>query len=284
MKSHAHITSKALSIEIRSVMASYRFFIFFTLVASAFAEGNDVGEGLSEYLKEIIGNLGDAMREGIPEMQVPILDPFKPPNPVNFKHEKPGASFEGWVDQINIEGLSTLKAEHVEVDVNGEFHSELVIQCNTLFIRGSVSGLVVHARIVPHFEFIKATGKYKLDGKAMRIIPIRGNGNLLLETHGVSGHLKLHLLVNPLNQILKVQSLELDLSVKKIKVNFENLINPKLSQLINEIINWIAKPLFEKVLKEKLNQKFSEELKKVIDKKLETIKFSQIKQLIGIGK
>jgi len=151
---------------------------------------------------------------------------------------------------FKVEGLSAIKMNNLKVKIDpNKFTMALNIGFTIPSVRGS--------------------GKYLLSGKAMKYIPIRGNGTALFQINQLVGKFD-SILLKFNGMSFKTESLKINTTIGSLNLHLENLLDPSLSKLLNTIINFLAKPLVDNLL---LNNKervvsIEEDLKKSLNKQL----------------
>ncbi|GFG38758.1 hypothetical protein Cfor_07052, partial [Coptotermes formosanus] len=156
----------------------------------------------------------DIILNGSPDLGIPPLDPLK------IDH----------LDlDINLDGTAQLKGvlDGVEVRKIATFEVDLV-SANLLLLRADF-GISVP-------EIVAAGEHYSLDGNLGGLLPVYGEGPFAASVEGVN--LTGSVTLGGNSSIIYVKYLELDISVKAAKVNFEGLLGGgDLGDLANEIVS-----------------------------------------------
>ncbi|XP_022257209.1 uncharacterized protein LOC106472981 [Limulus polyphemus] len=173
------------------------------------------------YLKEVLENLRKIMPIGVPGAQIPVLDPFEIPDNINIYVQEGVADFQlNFEKKFKIEGLSKFVLQKLDADLA------------KLYTEGEV--------VLPK---LTATGRYRLDGKVL-VFPLYGNGDFRIEVDNAIAFGRFQ--VKNVNNRLKVEQLSLNANADKIQVQLDNLLDPKLSPVLNQIINDLGKTVFDK--------------------------------------
>ncbi|XP_076363899.1 uncharacterized protein LOC143253628 [Tachypleus tridentatus] len=173
------------------------------------------------YLKEVLENLRKIMPIGVPGAQIPVLDPFEIPDNININVKEGVADFHlNFERKFRIEGLSKFVVQKLDADLA------------KLYAEGEV--------VLPK---LTATGRYQLDGKVL-VFPLYGDGDFRIEVDNAIAYGRFQ--VKNVNNRLKVEQLNLNANADKIQIQLENLLDPKLSPILNQIINDLGKTVFDK--------------------------------------
>ncbi|KAG1666126.1 hypothetical protein GQR58_019046 [Nymphon striatum] len=204
---------------------------------------------IDDYLKTVLNNFKSQMTTGIPALKIPKLDPF------NVKDQslvKKGKNFDIKATLKNnyVTGLSKFQIEKLHLDLN------------TLQFEFGL-----------HIPNLAIEGLYTLNGKALNIFPIYGNGeySVTVKNLKISTHVKVTIDANGKGTLAEPPNL--DVGFSSVSVNFENLLGG-LSNVLNGIINAVAKPVFKK-FEPKLMKSLKKSLFKVLNKQLSKIDISK---------
>ncbi|KAG8198365.1 hypothetical protein JTE90_021612 [Oedothorax gibbosus] len=108
---------------------------------------------LEAYLREAIENFREQMKEGIDAIQMPILDPLEL-SQLNINVRENLATLDLHIKTITVEGLSSFTFHDIYPDLESYF-------------------LKVNLTI----PSVESWGTYDLNGKLLKIFPLKGNGN-----------------------------------------------------------------------------------------------------------
>jgi len=162
------------------------------------------------------------MSTGIPEINVPILDPMS----VDAMNLIQG-QFTSTFSQIQVRGLSKMITKSVTANADDM----------TMKVRLS-------------FPELRITGQYKLSGKIF-LLPVEGSGTFwnVLNDVSVESNSKLIMKGSAPNQILQVSDQNLNLAVGKMRMRLNNLFNgdPILGETINAFLNENSQEVFNEV-------------------------------------
>lgn len=119
-----------------------------------------------------------------------------------------------------------------------------------------------------HLDKLKGTGTYKLKGKALSVVPIKGHGPFYIQIEDIRGFVNITLAHNGTQFV--VDSLKFDLHFNKLKHYFQNLNFKGLSRVTNTIMNGFSKQLVYKVLikNENVMNSVKRKLSSIIDRRL----------------
>lgn len=170
---------------------------------------------INECVKNSIENIRPNLISGIPELNVPTLEPFYIPEIVAVSGE-----------------LVPLKASGKDVKVSGAGNftiKSIVVDLETLTIRGKV-----------RFPRLHLDGRYNLDTQIL-IVPLRGEGNLVANAVKCDADilLKSKLIMQDGKEYLRFTSLDVDISIKDYRIRLDGLFNGNkaLGDATNEAIN-----------------------------------------------
>ncbi|GIY83794.1 uncharacterized protein CEXT_590192 [Caerostris extrusa] len=205
---------------------------------------------LEKYLREAIDNFREQMKVGIPEINMPILDPLVLKD-LDINVDENLATMELSIKTIIVNGLSSFKFHHIYPDLESFF-----LQVNLTLPQ------------------VTSSGEYSLTGKLLKIFPLKGNGNFQINiTEGeISGIGQLEFV----NDTLEMTKLELDFIWKKLEVFLENFLGGgKFAQVLQKIIPAAGKSVFDnfkpdilKMMNRALIDEVNKELRKPEVKKI----------------
>ncbi len=94
---------------------------------------------------------------------------------------------------------------------------------------------------------LKGTGKYKLDGTAVYIVPLEGDGDVTVEADAVAMMIGMTVSTFDITKLTaKVTVEDISFDVGSIKVNLANLEGGgDLGKILNQILNLLGKKIFD---------------------------------------
>jgi len=215
---------------------------------------DDVDEGFERYLRQVLDNFQREMKNGISELKIPPLDPLdlrrdhidiRPPNVGYLK-----------IRDLVVHGLSTLDIRDVKAKLS-----------------------IPEAGIRFNLEHVKAQGTYDLNMKIAKIFPITGNGNFHIQLERLGVFAKICMSTANFQQF-EVRDIDFDISVGKININLENIIDPKLAPTLNKIVNGYGTFIVNALLP-KLKAPLRDAIVKVINKEIKGIDISKLLEKLG---
>merc|ERR1711962_982248 len=130
---------------------------------------------VDEYIAAILELLKTQMPTGIPDLGIPPLDPFEVPHfdidPIDVDDPVP-VNLNITIDDFVIKNLATFETQLAHLDLEG-------------------LGLELNLTIAD----LRGDATYSLDGTALGIFPIYGDGPMYLELYGVTLHAKAAVLI-----------------------------------------------------------------------------------------
>lgn len=221
---------------------------------SVAASGNDLEAGerfrrqaddsLSIYLGQVLESFKQQMTTGCADLNIPILDPLKIAD-FNVDEDTGLTSIRATFFNVEIRGLSSFIVNHVRVNLEN--------------LRLDLSLLVPNLQV---------EGQYQLDGRAVGILPLSGNGAFwVVAVQLVASGFAL-LQVNSKDH-LDLQNLNLDLDVFDIELNFDNLLGGgAIGEVANNVASALSKGTFGLIkprilasLESSLRNKLNDELR-----------------------
>ncbi|KAG1666127.1 hypothetical protein GQR58_019047 [Nymphon striatum] len=177
---------------------------------------------IDDYLKTVLNNFKSQMTTGIPALKIPILDPFKVKDQSLVKKDSK-IDIRASLKNNKVTGLSKFKIQKLRLDLN-----KLQFEFGLLIPKLAIKG------------------QYALNGNALNIFPIFGNGEYSVTVRNlkIATHVKVTIDDNGRGTLAEPPNL--DVSFSSVRVNFENLLGG-LSNILNGIINVVAKPVLQKV-------------------------------------
>ncbi len=188
------------------------------------------------------------MKTGIPALGIPPLDPLS----------------IGSFSFIENDSYVDIKASFKDVVVTG--------LSNINFPKLSFDEKEFKISATATVASLKGTGKYKLDGTAVTIIPLKGDGSVTVEPDDVTMTISMTVSTFDLEKLTaKVTVEDISFDVESIKANLTNLEGGgDLSKVLNQIVNLLGKRIFDAVepfisnsLESMLQNLINEELKKL---------------------
>ncbi|CAH0722884.1 unnamed protein product, partial [Brenthis ino] len=162
-----------------------------------------------------IENLRPQLVSGIPELNVPSIEPFYIPEIVAVSGE-----------------LVPLKASGKDVRVSGA--GNFTIKSVSV----NLEALTIRARV--RFPKLHLDGRYNLDTKIL-IVPLRGEGNLVADAVKCDAEilLKSKLVEREEKQYLHFSNMNVDINIKDYRIRLDGLFNGNkaLGEATNEAIN-----------------------------------------------
>ncbi|GIY32943.1 uncharacterized protein CEXT_645281 [Caerostris extrusa] len=193
------------------------------------------------------------MTVGIPELKVPVLDPFKSKKPVKVDVEDSKASVHGNFTDIHVEGLSGFKLDFLHADLQN-----------------------LSLRFQLHIPKIKAVGNYTIDGKIIKIVPLRGNGEFRVESDNLSVSAKASMETSDDDHLQLSKDFDVEMDFDKVELHLENFLGGgRWTEVLLKILNDISKDLFKKCLP-LLKVCLNKSLLKVINKHLMKLPITSI--------
>ncbi|CAG7716030.1 unnamed protein product [Allacma fusca] len=186
--------------------------------------GDDVV--LNKCLRQILIDLKPKFGTGIPELNLPPMDPLKISN-VAFQHGSGPVKVIATFSNVDVRGLSSYNKSDFSVDTK---------------------------RHVLDFDLgiaqMQITGNYQLAGNLF-FFPIGGSGSFWLNLGGItaSGQGKLGAVLKNDHKRVVVKKIDIDLDISTIKLHLTNLFNGDalLGNVINNFLNENSKDIFDEV-------------------------------------
>ncbi|XP_035215793.1 uncharacterized protein LOC118189317 isoform X2 [Stegodyphus dumicola] len=208
---------------------------------------------INEFLIGVIENFREDMLTGIPELKVPILDPFKAKKPLKVDVEDSKASVHGNFTNVLVEGLSGFVLDYLRADLQN------------LSLRFNLT-----------IPWIKAVGNYSLNGKIIKIIPLRGEGEFWVESFNLSVAAKASIDNSDENHLQLSKDFDVEMDFDKVQMHLDNFLGGgRWTEVLLKILNDISKDLFRKFLP-LLKGELNKSLLKVINKHLMKLPITSI--------
>ncbi|KAK8733141.1 hypothetical protein OTU49_006781 [Cherax quadricarinatus] len=166
------------------------------------------------------------LSNGIPELGIPPLDPLGPLPNIAFHIDVPRLRMDGLLNETVVRHIS-----------------EFII-CQLNFTLGITEKLELDIRL----EDFRIDGYYDVDGLALSLFPVFGNGNFSLDVYeaAVGGGAKIS--YNPLSDHASIKDLHLDINFDRLVLVMECILGcGDMSDLINGLIDEIAPVVFDAV-------------------------------------
>ncbi|CAH1183260.1 unnamed protein product [Phaedon cochleariae] len=216
---------------------------------------------IEERLRAILELVRKQLIKGVPELSIPVLDPLHI-DKIEFNVNHEAANVKGRAEDLTIRHISKFLVDKESFSDLGKLRFKLDLNLT--------------------FPYIKVNGTYNIDGEVGGAFRIFGNGpfrlNLIDLKLGTSTILKFTLPAR-----LRVESISLDVKLKKLENNFENLMKDKeTGVLINKAISKLA-PEALRLLWPELKPSIEVQVKKYINDILEnTTVVNMAKRLFNI--
>ncbi len=205
-------------------------------------------DSFKRFFKAVLQNLKAHMKDGIPPLGIPPLDPLSVGS-FSFSEKESYVDVKASFQDVVVTGLSTIDFPKLSFD-----DTQLKVSATTTLAN------------------LKGTGKYKLDGTAVYIVPLTGDGDMTVEAEAVT--MTISMTVSTFNiakLTAKVTVEDISFAVGSIKLNLTNLEGGgDLGSVLNEILNLLGKKIFDAAepaishaLESALQSIINEELKKL---------------------
>ncbi|GFV21843.1 uncharacterized protein TNCV_4525301 [Trichonephila clavipes] len=143
------------------------------------------------------------------------------------------------------------------------------------FLNADLQNLSLHFNL--RIPYIKAWGNYTIDGKIIKIIPIRGNGGFSVESHNLSVSAKASIVTSNDDDHLQLsKDFDVEMDFDKVELYLENFLGGgRWTEVLLKILNDISKDLFKKCLP-LLKGELNKSLLKVLNKHLMKLPITSI--------
>ncbi|CAH0559419.1 unnamed protein product [Brassicogethes aeneus] len=173
---------------------------------------------VEDRLSALLNEFRNRILHGIPEFNIPILDPLHIKN-IEFDVSHDAADLKGYAKNVTIRHISKFRVDKQKFSDLGDWKFKLDLNIT--------------------FPYLTATGKYKINGMVGDSFRIFGDGpfglNLTDLSIGTSTILKYDF------PRLRITSMDIDVKLRKLKSNFENLMSDEeLGLLFNKAISQMA--------------------------------------------
>jgi len=181
---------------------------------------------LNKCLQQVLKDLKPRLAEGVPEINLPAMEPLKLEN-VAFQQGSGPVRVVAEFTNVEVSGLSNFTQSNFWVDVpKRTLDFDLILPQLTL------------------------VGNYEVSGNLF-FIPIGGNGDFYLNLGGTraKGVSKLGVFRNITQAKVVVKKTDVSLEIETIKVHLTNLFNgdPLLGTVINNFLNENSQEVFEEI-------------------------------------
>ncbi|XP_054708722.1 uncharacterized protein LOC129218468 [Uloborus diversus] len=198
---------------------------------------------LEKYLLEVIDNFRNQMKEGIPEVNIPVLDPLQLED-LNLDVQENLATMNLKIHQLQVLHLSKFNVTNLKPDLEN-FYLDLNLTLPELMVNGN----------------------YSVNGRLVKIFPIYGQGKFELNAS------KIH--VFGMGQLgfaedsLEMRLLKLNLQWESLSLFMENFLGGgNFSETLQRVITGVGKDVFERY-KPIILEKLEQALTNIINEKLQ---------------
>jgi hypothetical protein len=216
--------------------------VVFLLSVLALAQAKAVEDPeLDAYIRAILELFKAQMSTGIPELGIPVLDPFDIPH-FDIPHiDDDVADVDITIDNLVITNLATFETKLAHLDLEG---LGLELELTIFKLRGDA--------------------EYTLDGSIFGIFPLYGEGPMWLEIYGLDLYAKAAVLINA-EGFLEVTTMDITADFIDIKLHLDNILGGgDFGETINTILNIMGGYIWDQ-LKDILFPILDDVLKKVIN-------------------
>ncbi|KAJ8970388.1 hypothetical protein NQ314_001256, partial [Rhamnusium bicolor] len=174
---------------------------------------------IEDRLRALLELFRKQLIKGIPELNIPVLDPLHI-NKIEFDVNHESAKLKGNAEDVTIKHISKFTVDKEKFADLGNLKFKLDLNLT--------------------FPYIRVNGTYKINGSVGQTFIIHGSGpfwiNLINLKVGTSSTLKFNLPAR-----LRLEDINVDVKLKKLENNFENLMNDKeTGELFNKAISEMA--------------------------------------------
>ncbi|XP_046442167.1 uncharacterized protein LOC124192739 [Daphnia pulex] len=182
-------------------------------------------DALDNYVRLVINNFFAALETGIPALGIPPMDPL-------------------WIGNLTVPTL-TVQGGHIDAAIaNTAVHYLSTLTVTTLHIDLNAFRMDLRS----FMPYMKIDGLYDLEGIALVVFPLYGNGPYRIEVFDVNMLGGGSLGLDETGNYLQLTSLEMDATFTTMVVYFENLLGGgDLGDTINDIISELGMAIFELV-------------------------------------
>ncbi|XP_046392756.1 protein takeout-like [Ischnura elegans] len=191
-------------------------------------------ETLDEYLYELIEGLRDRMHTGVPELEIPCMEPLK-------------------ISSIVINqggGVAKIKAAFKNLEVYG------LSNYTTTYARSDPQNYRFTLGL--KFRELKIYGDYDVSGNLL-MIPISGQGRFWSLLNGVTADS--YNTVEIINKVLRLKKTQTDFDIGRMRVRLDNLFDG--DKLLGDTVNGVLNEQSQELIRE-IKPRFSKEIDAII--------------------
>ncbi|XP_067143030.1 uncharacterized protein [Centruroides vittatus] len=208
---------------------------------------------LNKYLLKVVDNFRNGMRKGMPSLKIPVLEPFSPPE-INVKVNDSKANLHIIIRDLKVYGLSNFIVDYLDTSIK---------HLNMSFV----------FRVLE----LNATGYYYINGRVIKIIPLRGNGSWWLQMDNLTMSASASLDITDKEKFRMGKRLEVKMDFQTVRMNFENLLGDgNWVRVVIKLLNDLSRTLFHK-FQPLLAGKVKEELRKIVNKEFDKMPIKAIR-------
>lgn len=206
---------------------------------------------ISIYIKKTLENLRDAMPNGIPELQIPPLEPFKLPVLNIPKIQHGVANVDLNLKDITVGGLSSFVVRDA---------------------KGNAGSMRVELDLF--FPEVAARGEYDLNGKIL-IFPLYGKGPAAFQVNDLKIHVAASVTIENMKKV-QLSDLRVDLTFSQVQVYLGGILGGgSIGDVVNTLINAMGKLVYDK-LKDRILPEVTRILVTVVNNELRKVDLQQI--------
>ncbi|PAA59740.1 hypothetical protein BOX15_Mlig021288g1 [Macrostomum lignano] len=223
-------------------------------VARTFSD--DENESLNQYIKALLENLKEEMPNGIPDLNIPPLEPLHLPE-IYADIEEGMAKVRLHMLDLLIEGLSGFVVREVKGDLNTmSFSLDLFL------------------------PEITGQSYYDMDGKVL-IFPLYGRGMAGLKVNDLHFKGTARIVIKDMESI-QLDHFNIHVEFSQIQIYLENIVGGgNLGNVVNTLLNMLGKLLYDK-FRDQILPPLNNIIKNALNEQLAKIKLSDL--IGGIGR
>merc|ERR1711970_98694 len=210
---------------------------------------------VDEFNRKALENFRDQMPNGIPELNIPVLDPFE----VDIPHihiESDSVKIDADITDLVIQYLSTFEIENVHLDIEG-----------------------LGLQLKLNMDLLQGDADYNLDGTIFSFIPIYGEGPMWLKLINLDLNADAAVTINA-EGFVQVETMDITADFTEIQLHLDGLLGGgDFGEVINQILNLMGKFIWDE-LKDKLFPEIDNALTNFLN---EALKGCSITDLIQTG-
>ncbi len=206
-------------------------------------------DSFEHFLSSVLNKLKDHTKDGIPALGIPPLDP------------------------LSIGSFSFSEKDEAYVDIKASFEDVVITGISTInFTNLSFDHNSFKVSAAATISNLKGTGKYKLDGTAVTIVPLKGDGDVTAEIDDIAVTISMAVTTFDISSLTaKVIVSGISFEVGDIKVNLANLEGGgQLGKVLNQILNLLGKKIFD-ATEPYISDALEKALKSLINNELKTL-------------